>query len=733
MNPNFQQRRERTDRFVAHLVKVGGVAVVGVVLFMAIFLIVQSAPLAKKPSLVGPVVERQLNIENTSPIILQGVEPFLEASYALFADGELCLFDIKTGEKVSNLFLSLEGDEQILRGKLSTPQDGIAFLTTQNRLGWLPLSFDIDYSDELVRSHKLAPLGDEVVWVIDEGAVQEISDFSIRDEEDKIWASVVVRDGPATLMRLTKRTNRLTKKVSIKKKSISTVGGQFSSTTLLDGGIMVVANSSALFAMRPDRQFKNFLSAGEWSIVGGLSIESLHTLVGGGSFIALREGPQINRFLMRVQEKGASQLAEASTFPPLELGQIKSVTSSPRQRLFFLQGENHIQALQGTFGSSVAKFSSLGSSQLQLAPREDALVDFFPDGKINIRPINLGFVEATGEALFGKLQYEGLSEPSYTWQSTGGSDAYESKISFVPLVIGTLKGTLWTLLPSIPLALLSALYCARFLRGRAREIIKPALELLAGIPSVILGFIGALYIAPAVEDRFLSLFLLPVVLVIVSALFAFIWARIPLEQRKRLHEGLVAFGLIPIYFLISWAVFAFGPDLEMFFLGQPFREWAPNSLGVPFEQRNSIVVGLAMGFAVTPLIFTLAEDAFRNIPKDLADASLALGATSWQTAIRVIVPPAVPGVVAAIMLGLGRAVGETMVVLMATGNTAITDWNPLQGFRALSANLAVELPEADHGGGLYRVLFLSALLLFLITFVVNTVAEIIRVRGRKQL
>ncbi len=153
-------------------------------------------------------------------------------------------------------------------------------------------------------------------------------------------------------------------------------------------------------------------------------------------------------------------------------------------------------------------------------------------------------------------------------------------------------------------------------------------------------------------------------------------------------------------------------------------------MGFTYDQRNCLVVGLAMGFAVIPIIFTIAEDAFSAVPSSLTAASLALGASRWQTAIRVVVPTASPGVFSAVMIGLGRAIGETMIVLMATGNTPIMDWSPFNGMRTLSANIAVEIPEAPVGGTLYRVLFLSALLLFALTFALNTVAEIVRQRLR---
>jgi len=144
------------------------------------------------------------------------------------------------------------------------------------------------------------------------------------------------------------------------------------------------------------------------------------------------------------------------------------------------------------------------------------------------------------------------------------------------------------------------------------------------------------------------------------------------------------------------------------------------------------VVGFAMGFAVIPIIYTICEDAFSNVPQHLVSGSLALGANRWQTALRVVLPTASPGVFSAIMIGFGRAVGETMIVLMATGNTPVMDFNAFSGFRALSANIAVEIPEAPEGGTLYRVLFLGAFLLFVLTFLVNTAAEIVRQRLRER-
>jgi phosphate transport system permease protein len=151
-----------------------------------------------------------------------------------------------------------------------------------------------------------------------------------------------------------------------------------------------------------------------------------------------------------------------------------------------------------------------------------------------------------------------------------------------------------------------------------------------------------------------------------------------------------------------------------------------------YVQRNTLVVGFAMGFAVIPLIYTLAEDALNSVPEHLRAASLACGATPWQTALWVVLPTAISGVFSAVMIGMGRAVGETMIVVMAAGNTPIMDWNIFNGLRALSATIAVELPEAVKDGTLYRILFLAGLVLFVMTFVINTLAEVVRQRFRKR-
>jgi phosphate transport system permease protein len=221
-----------------------------------------------------------------------------------------------------------------------------------------------------------------------------------------------------------------------------------------------------------------------------------------------------------------------------------------------------------------------------------------------------------------------------------------------------------------------------------------------------------------------------------------LWSVLPLQYRAWVKPGYEFLAFIPVLLLVAYGAWKLGPVLEqsLFVVTNPstgtrvadFRLWWPRVTGMSFEQRNSLVVGFMMGFAVIPIVFTISEDSLSSVPPALKSGSLALGASRWQTAIRIILPTASAGIFSAIMIGLGRAVGETMIVLMATGNTPIMDFNIFSGMRTLSANIAVELPEAPQFGTLYRTLFLGALVLFLITFVVNTLAEIVRQRLRER-
>ena len=363
------------------------------------------------------------------------------------------------------------------------------------------------------------------------------------------------------------------------------------------------------------------------------------------------------------------------------------------------------------------------------------------DNLVHVYNLDDHHPESGLSALFGKVWYEGQNAPAYTWQSSSGNDDFEAKISLIPLIFGTFKATLYAMLFSVPIALAGAMYTAEFMHPRFKTWVKPTVEVMASLPSVVLGFLAALWLAPLIETDVPSIICVLLAVPTSACLFGLIWSRMSPFVRSQIRPGYEFLVLIPLLLIVGVLAWVCGPMLERACFTvidskgveiADFRRWWPATMGVAYEQRNSLIVGFMMGFAIIPIIFTIAEDSFTNVPKAMRSASLALGASRWQTAMRVVLPTASAGIFSAVMIGLGRGIGETMIVVMATGNTAIMDFNIFNGMRTLSANIAVELPEAPQHSTLYRTLFLGGFLLFMFTFVINTVAELARQHLREK-
>ena len=367
---------------------------------------------------------------------------------------------------------------------------------------------------------------------------------------------------------------------------------------------------------------------------------------------------------------------------------------------------------------------------LALSPRSNGMLVEDRDGTIGFWRIHNEHPEVSWSSLWGKVWYEGYAEPAYIWQSSSASNDFEPKFSLTPLAFGTLKAAFYAMVVAIPLSIFGAVFTAYFMAPTMRRYVKPTIEIMEALPTVILGFLAGLWLAPYLEKHLPGIFSLLIIMPFGILAFAYAWSRLPAQYRHMIPEGWQGALLIPVVFIVGWFALAMSSPLEHFLFGGDMRLWLSNEFGIHYDQRNAIVVGLAMGFAVIPTIFSIAEDAIFAVPRHLTNGSLALGATPWQTLVRVVLLTASPGIFSAVMIGMGRAVGETMIVLMATGNTPVLDMSLFQGMRTLSANIAVEMPESELNSTHYRVLFLAGLVLFLFTFMFNTLAEVIRQRLR---
>lgn len=324
------------------------------------------------------------------------------------------------------------------------------------------------------------------------------------------------------------------------------------------------------------------------------------------------------------------------------------------------------------------------------------------------------------KSLFAKNWYEGYRAPAYVWQSTV-ADGQQPKYSLVPLIIGSFKAAILALFIAIPIATSAAIYTAYFAHERLRNWLKPAIEMLEAVPSVIIGFIAAVWLTPISDSFLLPLMVFILLIPVGFYLMSFVQRRLVggLPKRMRWHWELL-FASLALLLLMA---IVFG---QAGWLNTQLTSWLDWQ-----GDKSTLVVALALGVAIAPTIYSVAEDAIHGVPQQIKNASFALGATRLQTLQNVVLTVSLPGILSGITLGFGRAFGETMILLMVTGNTPIAEWNLVSGIRALTANLAIELPEAQPASDLYHVLFFSALLLFAFTFCINGLAEWLRIRLRR--
>ena len=466
----------------------------------------------------------------------------------------------------------------------------------------------------------------------------------------------------------------------------------------------------------------------------GVAVTEIGFLLGHRSLIVGDAAGNVSVWFETTGGGGESKLAKIHVLPQLPAA-VDRFSASQRGRGFLASDTSgNIALYQATSATKQLDFPGRGKpyAGLSFSPKANGVVAVDSDMVLSSYYLDNPHPETNFHTLFGKVWYEGYDKPRYVWQSTGGTDEFEPKFSLTPLAYGTLKGAIYTMILSIPLAVLAAICVSQFLHPSIRNVVKPVIEVMAALPSVVLGFLAGLWLAPLLEKIFVATLIMPFIVISLTLLALFLWYRLPFSLSGRFRVGAELFTLVGVIGIAAALSLWLNGPLESLIFAGDFRDWFFRMFDLRYDQRNMLVVGFAMGFTVIPIIFTISEDALSSVPRTLSSGSLALGANRWQTAMRIVVPAASAGIFSAIMIGFGRAVGETMIVLMATGNTPVMDWSFFNGFRALSANIAVELPEAPHGGTLYRVLFLTAILLFVVTFLLNTLAEILSQRLRRK-
>jgi len=831
------------NRLMTSVITFGGIGVILAVMGILVYLVAVVWPLFSGASLTPVAQYPLLSPAETAGIVHAGLDEYQALGVCVLRDGEVLTFDAGTGKILTREPLFPDAPPPVVS---SVPAEGghVAFGFADGTVRLASIGFDSAFLGNAAAPGgaggnegviQRLPSGEsrrvtariaveEAIPVGADGESVRLLDSRIGENESILAA--LTGDGTLVVERVTSRTNLITGAVS---HSVSASRAEVPMGTAVGDPafLRITSRGDQAYVVWEDGTALRFdLREAEHPVVAervdltpepGVAVTAMRFVSGdqsllvsdsGGAtyawFPAEREGTEDGRQLV------VAHALQAHPAP------VDSIAVSTRDKTLATGADDGGIFLQHLTSDRTLAVTALATATavraLQITPKGDGLFAVGADGEARRWSVRNPHPETSFASLFGKIWYEGYPAPTYTWQSSSGTDDFEPKLSLIPLIFGTLKATIYSMLFAVPIALFAAIYTSEFLDPRLRAPIKSTIEMMASLPSVVLGFIAALVLAPVVESWVIAVLLLFGVAPLSALAAGYLWQMLPQPLVTRL-AGRVQFVLLILVVGLSVFVAAeLASPIEGLMFHGNFKAWLDGRVGTgapgigmlawPFivvalliadrryfadmihrwlppmprrresafdfakfvallalsiaaawaiavagsalgfdprghvlgtyVQRNALVVGFVMGFAVIPIIYTIADDALAAVPRTLRSASLGCGATRWQTATRVVLPVAVSGIFSALMVGLGRAVGETMIVLMAAGNTPLMDMNLFNGLRTLSANIAVELPEAVKDGTLYRVLFLSALLLFFVTFIVNTLAEIVRQRFRKK-
>jgi phosphate transport system permease protein len=741
------RRRLVVDRAARWVVSAGGLAVVVAILGILVFIAAEIWPLLTRPE-----VTTRRNLE----VPAGGIGAVLADEHralvaALTAAGRVVVLRARDGRVISTTDLLPAPAPTLVRMATVPESHLLAGATADGRVVLTAVQFDSTFTGSTRET--TARVGPPVALTLDP-AGRPLATFAAQlDANGNATVVAQLAGGALAIVRRSSEKNEITGETS------ASLARQETPLALPLTALVLDADGKNLYGGTAAGELLWWpldgaqVGPARTASAGRSSITALALLIGGRSLLVGQESGAISVWFPVHQANDTYRLSRVRDFPRHQgaPAAIRAFAPSPRDKGFLALSASRLglyhstshrvlwsgpAPLQGGValfyspkadGAFLATAGQPGNPAIAGQPVKPAIA-----GKIAALDIVNPHPEISWATLFGKVWYEGYDRPAWVWQSSGASDDVEPKLSLTPLLAGTLKGTIYSLFLAIPLGVFGAMYTSQFMHPAYKRYLKPMVEIMASLPSVVLGFLAGLWLAPRIEKVVPALALMIVVLPFLVLAAGALWEGLPRAFRGRFPVGSEAVFFVFVLALGIRLCLALSRPFEAVAFGGNFPDWLTATTRLSFDQRNAVVVGLAMGFAVIPILFAIAEDAFSNVPQNLVAGSLALGADRWQTVTRVVLPTASPGIFSGVMVGFGRAIGETMIVLMATGNTPIMDWNPFNGFRTLSANIAVEIPEAPHGGTLYRTLFLAGLLLFVLTFIINTVAELVRQRLRER-
>ncbi|HBM08812.1 phosphate ABC transporter permease [Pseudomonas sp. Choline-3u-10] len=732
--PALQRKRRiraLKDKLARWYVSIGGLAVLGAITLIFFYLAQVVAPMFQGAELEAREVQQPAWLADAGEPLLLAVEEQNKVAMRLGSDGAVRFFSVPTGDLLRTVELPLPAGSQIVSVGQDTPGNRRMVLGLSNgQVLVAEHNYKVSYPEgkKTITPQLDYPFGEQPLNLDPQGRPIEHAGISLNGSTLMVAGAT---NGALHALKIVSTENLMTGEKSLEEErmDLPQLSEPIKALRIDPRHMWLFAVSGRASVDVFDLRRKQL--NGRYKLLGGKGeITTVASLLGGISLMVGDSNGSIGQWFMVRSNDGQPELKNVRNFQLADQPITQILPEERRKGFLALDsagtlGIFHSTAHRELLTEQVAE----GAAVAAMSPRATRLLVESGD-QLQRFVIDNPHPEISWSALWGKVWYESYPEPDYVWQSTSATGDFEPKLSLSPLAFGTLKAAFYAMLLAAPLAICAALYTAYFMAPTLRRKVKPVIELMEALPTVILGFFAGLFLAPYLENHLPGIFSL-LLLMPVAILFAgWFWSRLPENIRLSVPDGWEALLLIPVILVVGWGSLAISGYLENWFFGGDMRLWLSNDMGIPFDQRNALVIGIAMGFAVIPTIYSIAEDAVFSVPRSLTLGSLALGATPWQTLTRVVLLTASPGIFSALMIGMGRAVGETMIVLMATGNTPIMEANIFEGMRTLAANVAVEMPESEVGSTHYRVLFLAAMVLLMFTFVMNTLAELIRQRLR---
>jgi phosphate transport system permease protein len=727
----IQQWRIRKDNIARTLIGLGGISVIFTVVLLFLYLVWAVLPLFLPAQTTFQAISVMPDWREDRSVFLS-IESQRKIGLRISSRGRGEFFRVNDGSTIDRFDLPLAASAQILFAREAQEGNGLVALA-------------LDSGDVLIFRHQYGMHSNgesetaKMVPVIDFPYTPnplfrmpngDISRLVYSDGEDGLILAAAAMNGLVRIKRAVKVLDEKSGELTLQSHQ-DEIGPEFNIT-----GMAVSGNHRWLYLGDDQGWIRCYglpdLKVEQELRINDHPITSMAMLLGGISLLTGDNAGNVSQSFPVSGPGNEFSLQLIRQFEPLDSPVVSIIPEQRRKGFLALSADHELAIFNSTSGRLIHRQSLTDRlpGTVALSPRADSLLIASGDGDLGILNISNPHPEISFSTLWRKVWYENEAEVRHVWQSSAIDKESEVGFSLTPLIFGTVKAAICAMLFAIPLALMSAAYTAYFMSPVLRGWVKPGIELMAALPMVIIAFVAGIWLAPFLEKHLAGIFMIALLVPGGLLLSAWLWKQVEERTQTGIFAGWEPLVQIPVVLvLVITALSIAGPVQDLFFDGD-LNAWLNRVAGISYEQRNAVIVGCAMGFAVMPAIFSIAEDAISGVPASLSRGSLALGATPWQTLVRVVIPSASAGIFSALMIGFGRAVGETMIVLIASGNTAIMEWNLFEGMRTLTTSMALEMPDSEASGSHYRVLFLAALILFMFTFVLNTGAEFLRQRLR---